>query len=322
MMRRLTLAAALSAALAAAPTPLVAQTYPSKSIKFVVPFAAGSATDALARVLAQKLQAAHGWTIVVENMAGASGMVAAQNVARAVPDGHTVFITSNTTHAANQSLFKKLTYDPVADFEPVGKLGDITLALAVHPSVPANNTRELIAYGKANPGKLTFGSGSSSSRIAGEMLKTLAGFDMLHVPYKSNPLAVGDLLGGQISLVFADVSTTLPQIRAGKVKGFGVSSATRSPLAPDLPTMVEEGVAGYTLTAWFAAFLPAKTDAAIVRTLNGAVNDVLNDKAAQDALLKAGIEPVASSPDELRAYVVSETKKWAEIVKAAGIQPE
>jgi tripartite-type tricarboxylate transporter receptor subunit TctC len=322
MMRRLTLAAALSTALAAAPTPLVAQTYPSKSIKFVVPFAAGSATDALARVLAQKLQAAHGWTIVVENMAGASGMVAAQNVARAVPDGHTVFITSNTTHAANQSLFKKLTYDPVADFEPVGKLGDITLAMAVHPSVPANNTRELIAYGKANPGKLTFGSGSSSSRIAGEMLKTLAGFDMLHVPYKSNPLAVGDLLGGQISLVFADVSTTLPQIRAGKVKGFGVSSATRSPLAPDLPTMVEEGVAGYTLTAWFAAFLPAKTDAAIVRTLNGAVNDVLNDKAAQDALLKAGIEPVASSPDELRAYVVSETKKWAEIVKAAGIQPE
>ncbi len=190
-----------------------------------MPFAAGSATDALARVLGQKLGDAQGWTVVIENMAGASGMLAAQNVARAAPDGHTVFITSNTTHAANPSLFKKLPYDPVADFEPVGKLGDITLALAVHPSLPANNTRELIAYAKANPQKLSFGSGSSSSRIAGEMLKTLAGFDMLHVPYKSNPLAITDLIGGQISLVFADVSTTLPQIRAGKVKGFGVSSA-------------------------------------------------------------------------------------------------
>src|SRR5947209_1600524 len=172
-----------------------AQDYPTRSIKFVVPFAAGSATDALARILAQKLGEAQGWTVVVEDMPGASGMLAAQNVARAAADGHTVFVTSNTTHAANQSLFKKLPYDPIGDFQPVGKLGDITLALAVHPSVPANNTRELIAYGKANPEKLSFGSGSSPARLAGEMLKTLAGFDMLHVPYKSNPLAVADLLG-------------------------------------------------------------------------------------------------------------------------------
>lgn len=154
------------------------------------------------------------------------------------------------------------------------------------------------------------------------MLKTLAGFEMLHVPYKSNPLAVTDLIGGQISLIFADLSTTLPQIRSGKVKGFGVSSARRSPLAPDLPTMIEEGVPGYTLTAWFAAFLPAKTDKAIVDRLNTALNAVLTDKAAQDALLASGIEPETSSPDELRTYVVSETKKWADIVKAAGIQPE
>jgi tripartite-type tricarboxylate transporter receptor subunit TctC len=260
--------------------------------------------------------------VVIENMAGASGMLAAQNVARAPADGHSVFITSNTTHAANASLFKKLPYDPVADFEPVGKLGDITLALAVHPALPASNTRELIAYGKANPQKLTFGSGSSSARLAGEMLKTLAGFEMLHVPYKSNPLAVTDLVGGQISLVFADLSTTLPQIRAGNAKGFGVSSAQRSPLAPDLPTMIEEGVAGYALTAWFAAFLPARTDKTIVDRLNTALNAVLADKATRDALLATGIEPVTSSPEELRAFVVSETRKWADIVKAAGIQPE
>jgi tripartite-type tricarboxylate transporter receptor subunit TctC len=299
-----------------------AQSYPTRQINFVVPFAAGSATDALARVLGQKLNADHGWTVVVENVAGASGSLAAQKVARAQADGHTVFITSNTTHAANQSLFKKLPYDPIADFAPIGKLGNITLALAVHPSVPANNVRELIAYSKANPGKLTFGSGSSSSRIAGEMLKTLAGLEALHVPYRSNPLAVTDLLGGQISLVFADISTTMPQIRAGKVKGFGVSSAQRSPLAPELPTMVEEGVPGYELTAWFAAFVPAKTDKAIVSKLNAAMNTALADKVVQDALLGAGIEPLTSTPEELGAFVVSETKKWAEIVKAAGIQPE
>jgi tripartite-type tricarboxylate transporter receptor subunit TctC len=322
MFRCLVAAAGLAAAVVALANSAPAQTYPTRPIRLVVPFAAGSATDTLARVLGQKLAAAEGWNVVIENMAGASGMLAAQNVARAAPDGHTIFVTSNTTHAANQNLFKKLTYDPVGDFEPVGKLGTITLALAVHPSVPASNTKELIAYGKANPGKLSFGSGSSSSRIAGEMLKTLAGFDMLHVPYKSNPMAVTDLLGGQISLVFADISTTLPQIRAGKVKGFGVSSAQRSPLAPDLPTMVEEGVPGYELTAWFAAFVPAKTPKPIVDKLNAAINAAVADKTVQDALLAAGIEPSTGTPDELRAFVVSETKKWADIVKAARIEPE
>ena len=318
----LSLAAGLLGSVLGAAQPAQAQSYPSRPIRFVVPFAAGSATDTLARVLSQKLSASEGWTVVIENIVGASGMMAAQNVARATADGHTVFVTSNTTHAANQSLFKKLTYDPIGDFEPVGKLGNITLALAVHPSVPAGNTKELIAYGKANPGKLTFGSGSSSSRIAGEMLKTLASFDMLHVPYKSNPMAITDLLGGQISLVFADISTTLPQIRAGKVKGFGVSGAQRSPLAPDLPTMAEEGVAGYDLTAWFAGFVPAKTPKPIIDKLNAAMNRAIADKTVQAALLAAGIEPLTGTPDELRAFVVAETKKWADIVKAAGIQPE
>jgi tripartite-type tricarboxylate transporter receptor subunit TctC len=299
-----------------------AQSYPSKSIKFVVPFTAGSATDTLARVVAQKLTSADGWTVVIENIAGASGQTAASNVARAAPDGHTVFITSNTTHAANQNLIKKLSYDPIGDFDPITRLGSITLALAVHPSVPANNVRELIAYGKANPGKLSFGAGSTSARMAGELLKTLAGFDMLHVPYRSNPLAVTDLLGGQISLVFADVSTTLPQIRAGKVKGLGVSSLQRSPLALDLPTMVEEGIANYEMIGWFAAFVPAKTPKPIIDKLNSAIKAAVQDKAIEESLLKAGIEPLSSTPDELRDYVVSETKKWADIVKAAGIQPE
>jgi tripartite-type tricarboxylate transporter receptor subunit TctC len=303
-------------------TSAAAQDFPSRAIKFVVPFTAGSATDTLARVLGQKLNAAHGWTVIVENMAGASGQTAASSVARAAPDGYTVFVTSNTTHAANQNLFKKLSYDPIADFEPITKLGDITLALAVHPSVPASNVRELIAYGKANPGKLSFGAGSTSSRMASEMLKARAGFDMLHVPYRANPLAVADLLGGQISLVFADLSTTLPQIRSGKVKGLGVSSRQRSPLAPELPTMIEEGIPDYEMIGWFAAFAPAKTPRPIVEKLNGAIKAAIGDKMVQEALLTAGIEPLTSTPEELRAYVVSETRKWADIVKAAGIEPE
>jgi tripartite-type tricarboxylate transporter receptor subunit TctC len=315
-------AACALAGLTAASTAAAAQDFPSRAIKFVVPFTAGSATDTLARVLGQKLNATLGWTVIIENIAGASGQTAASNVARAAPDGHTVFITSNTTHAANQNLFKKLSYDPIADFEPITRLGNITLALAVHPSVPANNVRELVAYGKANPGKLSFGAGSTSARMACEMLKARAGFDMLHVPYRANPLAVADLLGGQISLVFADVSTTLPQIRAGKVKGLGVSSVQRSPLAPDLPTMTEEGIPNYEMIGWFAAFVPAKTPKPIVEKLNSAIKAAVEDKAVQESLLKAGIEPLTSTPEELRAYVVSETKKWADVVKAAGIEPE
>lgn len=297
-------------------------TYPSRVVKFVVPFAAGSATDTLARVLGEKMSASLGQPVVVDNMPGASGFLAAQNVARAEPDGYTVLIATNTTHAANQSLFKKLPYDPVADFAPVGKLGTITLALVVNPAVPATSVAELIAYAKDHPGEVTFGSGSSSSRIAGEMLKSLAGIDLLNVPYKSNPQAITDLLGGQISMVFADIATTLPQAEAGKVKALAVSGPERTPLAPDLPTMREAGVTGYDLTAWFAAFVPAGTPAPVVDRLNAAFAAALADPAATKTLLGAGIEPATSRPAELAAFVGTETEKWAGIVKSAGIEPE
>lgn len=324
-MKRRSATAVLLAALAlpaSIPHALAQDGYPSQTLEFVVPFAAGSATDTLARVLGEKMSVGLGQAIVVDNRPGASGFLAAQNVARAEPDGHTVLVTSNTTHAANQSLFKKLPYDPVADFAPVTKLGTITLALVVNPSVPASTAGELIDYAKANPGELTFGSGSSSSRIAGEMLKTLAGVDMTHVPYKSNPQAVTDLLGGQISLVFADISTTLPQAEAGKVKALAVSSARRSPLAPDLPTMAEAGVPGYELTAWFAAFVPAGTPEPVVDELNAAFKAALADPKVTQSLLSAGIEPASSTPEELAAFVAAETEKWARIVEAAGIEPE
>lgn len=296
--------------------------YPSQNIKFVVPFTPGSATDTLARLVGNRMSVSLGQSIIIENAAGANGIVAAQKVAHAAPDGYTVFVTSNTTHASNQSLLKKVPYDAVNDFEPVTKLGTITLALVANPSVPANNVKELIAYAKANPGKLSFGGGSSSSRIAGELLKTLAGIDMLYVPYKSNPQVVTDLMGGQISLFFGDVSTSLPPVRAGKLKGFAVSSLERSPLAPDLPTLNEAGIPGYDLTAWFAAYLPAKTPKPIVDKLNAAFREAIDDKELSAKLIAIGIEPVTSSPDELRTFMVAEIKKWTKIVTDAKIEPE
>ena len=221
-----------------------------------------------------------------------------------------------------QALLKKVPYDAVADFEPITKLGTITLALVANPSVPANDLKELIAYAKTNPGKLTFGAGSSSSRMSGELLKTMAGIDMLYVPYKSNPQAVTDLLGGQISIFFGDVSTALPPVRAGKLKSYAVSGIKRSPLAPDLPTIDEAGLKGYELTAWFAAYAPAKTPKPIIDKLNAAFREALKDKEVSEKLLTAGIEPEASSPDELRKFQAVETEKWKKIVADAKIEPE
>src|SRR6476646_9927953 len=287
--------------------------YPSQNIRFVVPFTAGSATDTLARLLANRMTTILGRNIVVENIAGGNGIPASQNVVRAAPDGHTVMITSNTTHAGNQALLKKVPYDAAGDFEPITKLGTITLALVANPSVPANDLKELIAYAKTNPGKLTFGAGSSSSRMSGELLKTMAGIDMLYVTYKSNPKDATDMLRGQISIFFGDVSTALPPVRAGKLKSYAVSGIKRSPLAPDLPTIDEAGLKGYELTAWFGAYAPAKTPKPIIDKLNAAFRDALADKEVSDRLLTAGIEPEASTPDELKAFQAAETAKWKRI---------
>ena len=296
--------------------------YPSQNIRFVVPFTAGSATDTLARLLANRMSTTLGRNIVVENIAGGNGIPASQNVVRAAPDGYTVMVTSNTTHAGNQALLKKVPYDAVADFEPITKLGTITLALVASPSVPASDLKELIAYAKANPGKLTFGAGSSSSRMSGELLKTMAGIDMLYVPYKSNPQAVTDLLSGQISLFFGDVSTALPPVRAGKLKSYAVSGIKRSPLAPDLPTIDEAGLKGYELTAWFAAYAPAKTPKPIVTKLNVEVVRILGTPEVKKIFANEGAEAAGNSPEAFAAVVKSETAKWAKVVTATGAKAD
>lgn len=291
-------------------------------IKFIIPFTAGSSTDTFARAAGKHLSAQFGQAVIVDNVPGAQGQIAASKAAKAPPDGHTVFITSSTTHAANQSMYKKLSYDPVADFEPVAKLATLSLAMIIHPSIPAKNVQEFLAYAKANPGKLTFGSGASSSRIAGELLKIRGGIDMLHVPYKSNPPAVLDLVAGQISVVISDLTVTMPQARAGKARALALGGATRSPLAPELPTMKEAGVPNYELDAWLAAYVPAKTPPAIVEKLNLAFKQALADPEIITVLHKAGIVPSYSTAQELRTFAAAETAKWADIVKAAGIQPE
>src|SRR5688572_21532557 len=230
------LAVALAAAAAAAPS-LAQATYPDKPVTFIVPFAAGSATDQLARALGTSITEQTKQAVVVENKAGASGMMAAQAAARSAADGHTVLITTNTTHAANEHLYKKLPYDPVKDFVPVTGLGKGGQVLVVRADAPYKSVADLVAKAKQAPGKLSFGSGSSSSRVAGEMFKQLTHTDILHVPYKSNPPAVTDLIGGQIDLMITDTASGLPHVKSGKLRALGYSTKTRSPLLPDVPTI-------------------------------------------------------------------------------------
>ena len=312
----------LLAALALAATSALAQDYPNKPITFVVPFAAGSATDQIARAIGQGVTDQTKQSIVVENKPGASGFLAAQAAAKAPADGYTVLITTNTTHAANEHLFKSLPYDPVKDFAPVTLLGKGGQIMVVNPKVEAKTVREFVALAKKNPGKLTFGSGSSSSRIAGELLQQMADIQILHVPYKSNPLAVTDLLGGQIDMMITDTATGIPQVKAGKVRALGVTATKRSPLAPEIPTIDEAGVKGYEMGYWFAAYVPAKTPPAVVKRLQELLVAATKGPAAVKFYESSGVDPATSTPEELAKFQSSESQKWGRIVKAAKIQQE
>lgn len=322
--RRLAMSIAVGAVLAAA-LPASAQTtaaFPNKPMTFVVPFAAGSATDLIARALGQAITQSTGQSVIVENKGGASGMIAAQAVARAPADGYTVLITTNTTHAANEHLYKKLPYDPVKDFVPLTGLGKGGQVLVVNANSPFHSVKDLLDYAKKNPEKLSFGSGSSSSRMAGEMLKQLGNVDILHVPYKSNPLAITDLMGGQINLMITDVSTGVPQIQAGKLRALGFSTDTRSAMLPDVPTIAEAGVPGYNMGYWFAAYAPAGTPPAVASKLTELLVKAVDSSSAAGFYNQSGTTKWKSTSAELAKFQAEETQKWGKVIKAAGIQPE
>lgn len=299
-----------------------AQAYPSKPIRIVVPFAAGSATDTMARAYAHEMQKLLGQPVIVDNKPGANGMIGAETVARAAPDGYTLLWGTNSTNAANASLFKKVPYDQEKDFAPVAFLGSIPLIVAVNNDFPAKTLKELIAYARANPDKVSFAAASSSQRVATEMLAGMAGVRMTYVPYKSSPNAITDLMSGQVQLFTADLAVTLPQVKAGKIRGLAVTSAKRVPQV-DLPTVAEAGgLPGYELIAWFGAFAPAGTPKAIVDQLNAAINKAMESKELRERMDALGVQLEPHPPEWLAAFAKSETAKWAKAIRDAGIQPE
>lgn len=296
--------------------------YPSKPVSFVVPFGAGSATDQLARALGAAITGKTGQAIVVENKPGASGIIAAQFVARAVPDGYTVLITTNTTQTANPHLFKKLPYNPLTDFQPVTALGRGGQVLVVRANAKYKDVGEIVQQARSAPGKLTFGSGNSSSRVAGEMLKQLAKIDLTWVGYNSNPNAMNDLLGGHIEMMLVDTVVGLPQIAAGKLRPLAATTATRIPQLPNVPTMQEAGIKDFEMGYWFAAYLPANTPAPVAQKLRELLVQAVNDKQPKSFFQLTGTQAWTTTPAELSAFQRIESDKWGRVIRAAGIEPE
>lgn len=299
----------------------LSQTYPSRPVKLVVPFPAGSATDQIARVMGQQFQEALGQPFVVENKPGAQGSIAATEVARAAPDGYTLMVTTNTPQAANVSLFKKLNYDPVKDFAPIARLGTISFMIMVRPDFPAKNFKEFLAHAKANPGKLSAGYGSAGSQVSQAMLRSMGKIDFIDVPYKGLPQAITDVLGGSIHFTFADLANALAQSKGGRLRGLAVTSQKRSPLAPDVPAIAEE-LQGYELIAWFALVAPANTPAAVVTRLHDVAVTSLAKPEVKTRFGSLGTDVAPLNPEQLGGFIRSEIDKWAKMAKAAGIQPE
>jgi len=306
----------------AATWPAHAADYPDKPITFVVPFGAGSATDLLARALSASVTEQAGQAVVVENRPGASGMIAAQHVARARGDGYTVLITTNTTQAANPHLFKKLPYDPMTDFMPLTGLGRGGQVLVVRADAPFKTVHDVVRAARQDPGKLSFGSGNSSSRMAGEMLKQLTGTDIVWVGYNSNPNALNDLLGGHIDMMVIDTVTGLLQIEAGRLRPLGASTRERLPQLPQVPTLDEAGIKGYDMGYWFAAYVPRGTPAAVADALRQWLVAAVGSQGAQDFFRHSATQAWTTTAAELDDFQKAELRKWGGVVKAAGIKPE
>jgi tripartite-type tricarboxylate transporter receptor subunit TctC len=299
--------------------PVAAQPYPARPVRFVVPFPPGAATDALARIIGQKLADALGQPVVVDNRAGAGGTIGTDVVAKAPADGHTLLMAS-TAFAINASLHARLPFDPLRDFAPVTLVAFLPNALLAHPGVPATGIRDLIALARSRPGQLGYASGGSGSaaHLAMELLKTSAGIDVLHVPYKGGGQAMNDVLGGQIALLFTSVYSAQPQVKAGRLRALGVASAKRTPLAPDLPTIAESGVPGYEVVAWYGVMAPRGTPASVVARLHAEIAKGLGTADSTERFASQGAELALVPSSAFADHVRSEVAKWAKVVKATG----
>ncbi len=297
-------------------------TYPSKPVRYIVSFPPGGSADLVSRAMAPRMAERLGQQVVVENRPGAGGNIGVDAVAKSAPDGHTIGLAAAGALAINLSLYPNMPFDPVKDLAPVSLLATIPIVIASNPSSGAASVRELIALARSQPGKLSFGTTGSGSamHLAGELLKMMAGIDMVHVPYKGSGPAASDLAGGQIPLAIVDLTSALPHIRSGRIKAVAVTGASRTVTAPDIPTVAESGVPGFDAVGWFGVVAPAGTPAPIVARLNAEIVDALKLPEVRQRLLAGGAEPATSTPEEFGRLIRSESAKWAKVIKAAGVK--
>ncbi|MEQ1775010.1 MAG: tripartite tricarboxylate transporter substrate binding protein [Burkholderiales bacterium] len=312
------------ALLAGAPPIASAQPYPNRPIRAVVPLAPGGGTDTVGRLVFAKLGELLGQQIVVDNRGGGGGVIGTDLVAKATADGYTLLMGSITTNAVNPVLYKKLPYDHIRDFAPISMVGTVPNVLVVHASVPAKSVKEFIAYAKANPGKISYGSAGigSAPHLSMELIKSMGGINMVHIPYKGSGPALADVLGGQLQALCSSLAGLLPHIKAGRVRALGVTTTTRNPQLPDVPTIAEAGIPGYEVVIWYALFAPARTPPAILARLNAETVKALNSADLKERLTLQGLDVGSSTQDQLMAFVKSETVKWAKVAKDSGAQLE
>lgn len=313
----------LAAALAAATGTAMAQAYPVKPIRFIVPSTPGGSVDTLARTVGPRLADKWGQQVIVDNRSGAGGAIAGELVAKSPPDGYTLLVGTVASLATNVSLQKKLPYDPMKDFAPVTLIATQNLMLLVHPSLPVKSVKELTALAKKKPGSLSFSSAGNGTggHLSGELYKMLAGIDLLHVPYKGVAPAMIDVVSGQVTMTFASILSGSQQVKTGRLRALAVTGARRSPAVAELPTMMEAGVAGYESATWYGIVAPAGTPADIVNRLSSEVVAILKGPEMNDRLSKEGADPVGNTPAEFARHIQTEIEKWRKVIRAAGIQP-
>jgi tripartite-type tricarboxylate transporter receptor subunit TctC len=320
MAHRNFLTACVAALVLAGSPGALAQAWPAKPVRIVVPFPPGGTTDILARAAGLRMTEAWGQPVVIDNRPGAAGNIGAELVAKAPNDGYTMLMGTVGTHAINASLYARMPYDHVKDFAPVVLVAAVPNVLVVHPSVPANSVAELVAYGKANPGKLNFASSGSGTSIhlAGELFKVSTGLTMQHVPYKGSAPALTDLVGGQVQLMFDNLPSALPHIKAGRLRALAVTTAARAPALPEVPTVAESGLPGFEASSWFGLLAPAGTPADVIAKVNGELARWIASPEAKERLLAQGANPAGGTPEDFARHIAAETAKWARVVKASG----